>query len=507
MSTSINTSSTNVPVPVPVHSHVQGSPVAIANSLILAYLRDRDAAFASTRSAFLHDLEQANDPVYLGDSAKLPPLVALVEHWLLSAQSSDTADAVSHELASLALEDDDINAGINHPPTDPAHQLCLGSPADLDNQLEETPHLSFPLIHAANILTSQALVVPAIDPTLAPLLVTSAADKSIQFTHTRGDDSPLPIASVTNLPAPALVVAQHPSDRNLLVAGCMDGSLILIRATDPNSIAITHTSPTHTPRPCVTVAWTPDGLSLVSGGYNRQLTVSTYDQSTLLLAPCPRLHYHFANPIESLVVCPLNPAYALVATRDSNVLYLCLLTHASSPPTEINTHDRNSVPGHVSFSVMHLANSPSGKYVLGTTSAASGRILLWQWTLDAHKVPGLRLVRNYYAGGAQDEWSKPRVAWVGTADKYFAVTSDTHAIVVFATWPRVEAVAAHNKDQVCVVGRTSANHMYTTTSAQVVARLRGHKHVVKDVTYSDELKAIVSGGFDQCVKVWQVFCQ
>ncbi|KAI9179611.1 hypothetical protein H9P43_004939 [Blastocladiella emersonii ATCC 22665] len=470
-------------------------PVAMANSLILAYLKDN--GFDLAHAAFLEQVFDDNAPTYLppssaGKDADLPPLLAVLEQWN-EMRLARAVDEMSVE--SKAELDEDPDATINTPPTNPEHQL-----------LDPPPAAALPMLHGANLLVAQRLVIPSLDPT-HPILVSAAADRSLLFTSNAelptnpteaGETAYLSdtetLARVT-LPAPALAIAQHPERADLLAVGCMDGTLLLLDAArleaGGGEPVVARTKP-HT-KPCPSVVWARGGDVLVSGSYDRTVAMHVLGSGDGLgLEPMPEFTYTFTGAVESVALTP-DDAYAVVAVRDSSDVYFCSTSTAPRVWAQ-TTHDKGTAPGHVAFTALHVARSPSRAYLAMATSMASGRVILWRFVAGTDPAAPWSLVaaRNFYTGTV-DEWTRPRIAWLAT-DAYFVVTADPHTVLVVATFPLVGSGVRAGKVR---------GEMYTTAT-QIVARLTGHTHVVRDVAFRAEDGVLTTASFDLSVRLWKV---
>ncbi|KAI9223153.1 hypothetical protein BC828DRAFT_284155 [Blastocladiella britannica] len=493
---------------------------ALANALVLAYLRD--AGMEGAHAAMLDDVDYRSLPLDHTAADQLPPLMALVEHWT-DAQLADRA----HQ--SLAItETNPLAPLLVLPPTPPPSRQVHLDPTST----------TYPLLHAANVLATCLVRIGPLS-----ILVSAASDRTLAATRVDPNDKEAPATTrfpdaTLTLRAPVLAMAPHPTHRHLLAIGCMDGSVGLVSLgigdNDVNelNLRLVWTDTWHSPKPCTAVAWgrrSDDAAAgrllgvLVSGGHDGRVVMANWTKGTTefmedpvpVPVPVPGFTYSFSGPVEALALTPDFGAVA-VAVRDAGDLFVCRLppSNGTSDGTEgpasvaIPTHtDPGTVPGLVSYHPVHLATSPSGTYLLMATSAASGRIGLWQWIPDLNCRSNVgwtaSLVAVYYAGGPRDEWSRPRVAWCGEDDDaYFAVAADNHQVLVVAAFvvPKASETPVRGLAADAVA---TALPMYMT-DRQIVARLQGHTHVVRDLWYDAASGSLVSAAFDQTVRMWPI---
>ncbi|KNE58215.1 hypothetical protein AMAG_05026 [Allomyces macrogynus ATCC 38327] len=467
--------------------------LALTHSLVLQFLADH--GYSAAHEALLLEIDAADAPTYVAPSmdrpritrpelddvedrvavataiTDVPPLVAVVEAW----RDALVADAV----ARAAVADDDADmASINRTPTDPSLKL-LAPPRDA---------AVFHVHHLQNILVARLLSIPSIDAH-QHVLVTAAADRTLRVTRLHPTDISQAVetgSSLVGTLGSILDLVQLPTLSHVVAVAGMDGSIALVDlravlASDADAVTRAPRRKLHA-KLCSVVAVSRDGRFVVSGAADRRVVVTEIDSASGTWAQSEAKETEWSVPgaVESLTVLP-DGRTVLIAARNAADLWFGVVpdgdgTQAGTLYARALNADPNDT--HVSWTPMHLAVSPSGLYALAATSAASGRVVLLRLSQENDGAYTVRHVRNFY-GAKVDEWSKPRVAWVGS-DAYFAVTSGDHQVYVYVT-------------------RAKSVH---TTNVQIVARLLGHEHVVRDLACVG--KWLVSGSYDKSVRVWQV---
>ncbi|KAJ3361157.1 hypothetical protein GGF32_007712 [Allomyces javanicus] len=466
--------------------------LALTHSLVLQFLADH--GYSAAHEALLLEIEAANAPTYVAPATNrvqitrpefddledrvaaataitdVPPLVAVVEAW----RDAQVADAVAR--AAVANDDAEM-ASINRAPTDLSLTL-LAPPREV---------ATFHAHHLQNVLVARLLSVPSIDAH-QHVLVTAAADRTLRVTRL----DPTDIAQVVETGSSpvgtlgsVLDLVQLPALPHMVAVAGMDGSvalvdLRLVLASDPDAVARAPRRKPHA-KLCSVVAVSRDGRFVVSGAADRRVIVTEVNPAsgTWAQSDVKETEWSVPGAVESLTVLP-DGRTVLIAARNAADLWFGVVPDGGVQSGTLYARALNADPNdtHVSWTPMHLAVSPSGMYVLAATSAASGRVVLLRLSQENDGAYTVRHVRNFY-GAKVDEWSKPRVAWV-RSDAYFAVTSGDHQVYVYAT-------------------RAKSVH---TTNVQIVARLTGHEHVVRDLACVG--KWLVSGSYDKSVRVWQV---
>ncbi|KAJ3374899.1 hypothetical protein GGF31_005621 [Allomyces arbusculus] len=465
--------------------------LALTHSLVLQFLADH--GYSAAHEALLLEIDAADAPTYVAPATDrvrithpelddvedrvaaatvitdVPPLVAVVEAW----RDAQVAEAV----ARAAVVDDDAElASINRAPTSPSLTL-LAPPREA---------AVFHAHHLQNILVARLLCVPSIDAH-QHVLVTAAADRTLRVTRLDRTDIAQVVetgSSPVGMLGSILDLVQLPTLPHMVAVAGMDGSIALVDlravlASDPEAVTRAPRRKPHA-KLCSVVAVSKDGRFVVSGAADRRVVVTEIDPTSGTWATdAKEAEWSVPGAVESLTVLP-DGRTVLIAARNAADLWFGVIPDGKAHSGTFYARALNANPNdtHVSWTPMHLAVSPSGSYVLAATSAASGRVVLLRLSQENDGAYTVRHVRNFY-GAKVDEWSKPRVAWVGS-DAYFAVTSGDHQVYVYA----VRAKSVH------------------TTNVQIVAQLTGHEHVVRDLACVG--KWLVSGSYDKSVRVWQV---
>lgn len=124
----------------------------------------------------------------------------------------------------------------------------------------------------------------------------------------------------------------------------------------------------------------------------------------------------------------------------------------------------NAFDEHVSFCVMDMKPFQDDRYVALATDASRNIVL----DLRA----GGRQVRNLY-GHKNDGYSQPKVAWSSSGQYLYGNSQDDRCVVV-----------------------------WDIASSQIVSRLEGHSHPIRDIYASSTSDTVVTTAYDKQTKFW-----
>jgi WD40 repeat protein len=315
--------------------------------------------------------------------------------------------------------------------------------------------------------------------TLSPdetIIATGGADGMLALVlWNSGSPQPAEQALRVLCDAPVIAVAFSQSLRNVVAAGCMDGSVHLIvydheyMAGGGNSI-LQSKSVTLAPNKHVKyvrmLAWHKDVLATGSADgtihiYRVQKTVD----ETLTIQFVKSLH--LPGSVEAMVFC--NHNHLVVYARGTPCLTYFDTTDDLYTVTQVNLNKAaasatGGFDDHVSFCILDLKVSHNEKYLAAATDASRNIIL------DARTG---RIIRDLY-GHQNDGYSQPKVAWSANDQYLLGNTQEDGNVVV-----------------------------WDISSSQIVDRLKAHGQPVRDLCCSDG-DCLVTTSFDKTTNIWKV---
>jgi len=248
----------------------------------------------------------------------------------------------------------------------------------------------------------------------------------------------------------------------------------------------------------VCLRFSPDGRHFATCSYDKSVNVYGYGQVGDEHDYVKLCSYRFQTTPESLVFINMSAtegetAYTatelVVALRD--VSYLVYITDLPSPPSYTDTvspdviavsgdvsvetdgHHRkvslneNEWDTHVSFTPLFLSASPSGEFLLVSTSHS----------MHYCYRTGTNARVQTLTGHTSNEYSKPRTCW-GSESVIYSNTEACGDIFVF--------------------------FLHSARILHVIGGSDGHRGIVKDlVTHPSLPNTLVSGSFDKTVRVWK----
>jgi COMPASS component SWD3 len=259
-------------------------------------------------------------------------------------------------------------------------------------------------------------------------------------------------------------------------------------ATEAERLTIVHSFQDHT-KYTVAVKWSHCGCFFASASHDK--TVGIYKRQGEDAAEGGAVGggvftkvqtFYFNGCVEALVFLPYGMSWGsgdsridastsdgapaactvMVSVRDDN--YFHFIDSRTMTKTRANMNDHGD--DHVSYTVMDLALSPNGKYVLAATD--KHRHIIFR--------PGTSDKLHSFYGHTADSFSQPRVAW------------DPTGLYIFSN---------SQKDGLIYV--------WEVASEKVVAKLAGHGATVRGldcVANASQEAVIATASYDKCICVW-----
>ncbi|KJE94139.1 hypothetical protein CAOG_008825 [Capsaspora owczarzaki ATCC 30864] len=227
----------------------------------------------------------------------------------------------------------------------------------------------------------------------------------------------------------------------------------------------------------VRVQWSPNGEYFATASYDHHVglyrrvqkvskPVEDDDDSDAEEEPAPfkfeRVgHFLFEGYAEALCFSPEGDELCMAARNDC-FLHFVELTSGNYERSKMNMNALGDT--HVSFTALDVSYSPFGKkYLLVCTD--KNRLILYA------RETGEQL-RHFY-GTNNDEWSTPRHCWHPSGQYIFATSQDR-----------------------CI-------YIWEMCSQKLVGKLTGHTENIRDLSFNDKHKILVSTGFDKVVRFWK----
>ncbi|CAB1100307.1 unnamed protein product [Ectocarpus sp. CCAP 1310/34] len=220
----------------------------------------------------------------------------------------------------------------------------------------------------------------------------------------------------------------------------------------------------------VVCRWAPDGRAFVTASHDKVVTLYTlrgggdgtgqggvggtgFEQATQL---------YFPEAVESVeFVRGEGGALELVvsARAQPHLTYVNIET-LQQRRVSLNEKEWDT---HVSFTVMSMAASGDGKYLLAATDKS--RNILWRAGSNAR-------VRTLM-GHTTDDYFQPRVQWDPSGLFSYCNSSGDHDV-----------------------------HVHCLASGRAVEQLKGHRAVIRDIHHDPSRRVLVTASYDKTVKVW-----
>eukprot|EP00935_MAST-01C_sp_MAST-1C-sp1_P000845 g845.t1 len=323
------------------------------------------------------------------------------------------------------------------------------------------------------------------------ILASGGVDRAVRVANWSGQEA---LGSET-LSAPVLALDSivREDGQTEILAACMDGSHHVLAfngsAAQGERLTVIQSFKDHT-KYTIAARWSGCGAVFATASHDK--TVGIYKRveeggkkaaDGEAAGPFAKLQtFYFNGCAEALVFLPYamswgsgsaavdesgdgsKPQWTLmVSARDDN--YFHFVDGRSLEKTRMNMNEGGD--DHVSYTVMDLALSPNGKYVLAATD--KHRHILFR--------PGAaEKLRNFY-GHTADSFSQPRVAWDPTG-KYVFSNSQKDGLV----------------------------YVWDVASEKVVAKLAGHTATVRGISccVDDEGQAVLaSASYDKSIRLWK----
>ncbi|DAZ96210.1 TPA: hypothetical protein N0F65_012572 [Lagenidium giganteum] len=270
-----------------------------------------------------------------------------------------------------------------------------------------------------------------------------------------------PVLSLSFNPSPALA--------DYFVAACMDGKCGLYKLVDHDGtwrieeLQVMHD---HTRHGGMKAVWSTTGELFATGSSDKSVHLyKCKDLAATATEPpsCDKIKSFFFNgTVESMVFVPpgddrTSELLAIAVRDDCYVHYVDLATLEKE---RVNMNQDGIE--HVSYAILDLRVSPSGKYLLAATDKSR------------HFVFGIKsniVYRNFY-GHEAGPYSQPRVVW-DSSEKY--IISNTERGGVLYVW--------------CMA------------SERVIDTIEAHEAMIRDIAMSSD-NTLLSVSYDKSCKAW-----
>ncbi|RHZ90005.1 hypothetical protein Glove_9g145 [Diversispora epigaea] len=425
---------------------------------------------------------------------------------------------------------------------------------------------TFSQIHSSNILAVRlheialsSYVDKDYETTFTPALITGSADKTIKFTSLLTGDT---FNTFDFHNGGILAIDFHPIRSNLMLSASVDGSCVLM---DAFTTEIKQTFNDHK-KPVVRAKFSPDGLFIVTGSYDRTLnlykTVNGSHQDTLLSprSPIPsssplspstplpiysKIHsFTFESNVESLSFLP-DSSFLIVGIRESNYLHYINLQQSQNM-FEITKYNMNSNGDDwISFTAMDIIPSPNnnGKYLLVSTDDESGRIILFKTFNNSNSKNGKNRVngvngknrvncvngkndvngmnRNKANGKDNVNGNNQSKILIQVANFYDTdIPSSSNILDNLDNLPASPVSFSNSSNLISrkltnprllwhptgnffySYGIDSNIRVYSLRTKKLIDQIEGHTDVVRGMWYDVERDLLVTCGFDKCIKIW-----
>eukprot|EP00903_Cladosiphon_okamuranus_P012784 g11949.t1 len=312
-----------------------------------------------------------------------------------------------------------------------------------------------------------------------------------------------PVLSMDFCPASALIFAGGGGTKGLLLAGGMDGGSHLVsidgssgsgsmndhvedeeggdggdgdgggsgaeEGGKKNGVALLASMKNHA-KYVVVCRWAPDGRAFVTASHDKVLTLYTlkaggggtgegglggtgYEKATQL---------YFPEAVESAEFVRGSGGGLELVVSARGQPHLTYVDVETLQQRRVSLNE-NEWDMHVSFTVMSMAASADGKYLLASTDKS--RNILWR--------AGSNTRVRTLMGHTTDDYFQPRVQWDPSGMFSFCNSSADHDV-----------------------------HVHCLASGRVVEKLKGHGAVIRDIHHDPSRKVLVTASYDKTVKVW-----
>ncbi|EQC40144.1 hypothetical protein SDRG_02794 [Saprolegnia diclina VS20] len=260
--------------------------------------------------------------------------------------------------------------------------------------------------------------------------------------------------------APVLALAFHPQPAyaDYLLANCMDGRTFVLKLNG-DELTLVQAFHNHTRQGNVRHAWLSTGLAFVTAASDKTAHLYRLDDatSTFLIAKS----YYFNGTVEALAVVPASTTHAeLIALAVRDDCYLHYVDCATLEKTRLNMNTDGIE--HVSYTILDLRTSPSGKYLLAATDA--NRHFVFEVLQNV-------VLRSFY-GHKAGPYSQPRVLW-HASEKYIVSNNEGDGVL----------------------------NVWSVASERLLTQFTAHEKLIRDMDMAQGVLLTVS--YDKALKVWR----
>lgn len=345
-----------------------------------------------------------------------------------------------------------------------------------DELLLPGPALEFhQLVAIDNVHSFGNLLCVSAHATKSEILITGGADKSV-CVHNWKSGQKLCVVE-TSAPVLALAFNPKPELADYFVAAGMDAKHAVYKLEQHEeqwNVRLVCKFHDHNRQGAFKLAWSASGLFFATGSSDKSLNIYQLSQ---LEGPGERIEkvtsFYFNGSVTAIVFAPASVSerkaanyheLLVVAVRDDCYVHYVDCSTFTKERIIMNTDGIE----HVSFTIMDLSLSPSGKFLLAATDSNRNFIFAMKQNVA---------LRNFY-GHKAGPYSQPRAIW-HPSEKYVISNTEENGTVF----------------------------VWSIASEQVVETLEAHEALVRDLVgltpvapASSTMLATVS--YDKRLKVW-----
>ncbi|OQS04813.1 hypothetical protein THRCLA_02976 [Thraustotheca clavata] len=302
--------------------------------------------------------------------------------------------------------------------------------------------------HSMNVLSVSGHV------TRSNIIASGAVDKCVKVYDWKSKQ----LLDTFDAGAPVLAVSFHPQVEyaDYLLVSCMDGHsyVLMLNGTELKLVQAFHD---HTRQGNVRHIWLSQGLAFATAASDK--TAHLYRSSQQVNFTIAK-SYYFNGTVEALTVVPAATTEAeqlVIAVRDDCYVHYVDCTTLEKIRLNMNADGIE----HVSYTIMDLRVSPSGKYLLAATD--SNRHFIFQVKTNV-------VLRSFY-GHTAGAYSQPRALW-HTSEKYILSNNEGDGTI----------------------------YIWSVASERLVHQFKAHDKLIRDMDLVHGV--VLTASYDKAVKVW-----